>query len=288
MRLGPTLSFLLTLAVPAGCGGAATGPQTASSLDVDLPGVDTGQFTAREKHEFSRFVRQLPAPCTKIAVPIATCVLEHRACDSCLPAAQAIAKAVREGLSSEQIAQLYKDRFDAASSKAIPLEGSPSRGPGDAPVVLVEFADFECPFCQRMAPVMDEAWEKRKDSVRFVYKFYPLPMHPHAEIAARAAIAAAAQGKFWEMDKKLFASGQRLERPELESYALSLGLDLVRFRADMDSPETQARLDADKKLAEELEIHGTPTIYVDGRLVDSKVDLGEWLDQEIAARKGLH
>jgi len=285
MRPGPTLSLLLALAVPAACGGSSVEPQTATALDVDLPGVDTSQFTPREKHEFSRYVRELAAPCTKVAVPIATCVIEHRACDTCIPAAEAIAKAVREGMSSEQVQQLYKDRFDEASARAIPLEGSPSRGPLTAPVVLVEFADFECPFCQRIAPAMDELWDKRKDKVRFVYKFMPLPMHPHSEIAARAAIAAGAQGKFWEMDKKLFAAGQRLERSDLEGYASALGLDLEKFRADMDSPETQARLDADKKLADQLDVHGTPTIFVDGHLFDTKADLGAWLDQEIAAHR---
>jgi protein-disulfide isomerase len=285
MRPRPTLLFSFALALLAACGSASVGPQTASSLDVDLPGVDTSQFTPRERHEFSRYVRQLPAPCAKIAVPIATCVLEHRSCDTCIPAAEAIAKAVREGMSSEQVEQLYKDRFDVASSKTIPLDGSPTRGPDGASVVLVEFADFECPFCQRIAPALDELWEKRKDKVRFVYKFMPLSMHPHGEIAARAAIAAAAQGKFWEMDKKLFAAGQRLEKPDLESYATALGLDVDKFRADMDSPETKARLDADKKLADDLNVHGTPTIFVDGRLFDSKADLGEWLDQEIAAHR---
>jgi protein-disulfide isomerase len=285
MRPGPTISLLLALALPAACGGASTGSQTASSLDVELPGVDTSQFTPREKHEFSRFVRQLPAPCTKVAVPIATCVLEHRGCDTCLPAAEAIAKAVREGMSSEQVEQLYKERFDVAGSRTIPLAGSPSRGPESAPVVVVEFADFECPFCQRVAPALDELWEKRKDKVRFVYKFYPLSMHPHGEISARAAIAAAAQGKFWEMNKRLFAAGQRLDKPDLEAYAVALGLDLDKFRADMNSPETQARLDADHKLADDLNVHGTPTIFVDGRLFDSKADLGEWLDQEIAAHR---
>jgi protein-disulfide isomerase len=113
----------------------------------------------------------------------------------------------------------------------------------------------------------------------------PLPMHPHGEIAARAAIAAGAQGKFWEMHEKLFAAGPRLEQSDLEGYALSLGLDVERLRADMVSPATKARLEADQKLANDLGVHGTPTIYVDGRMYDSKIDLGEWLDQEIAARR---
>jgi len=260
-------------------------PSTATEQDVELPGVDTSQFTPRERHEFSQFVRELPAPCKDVAVPVAQCLLERRACAVCLPAAQAIAKAVREGMSGSQVEDLYKERFDESTARNIPLAGSPWRGPEDARVVVVEFADFECPFCQKIAPELEAVWEKRRDKVRFVYKYMPLPMHPHGEIAARAAIAAQMQGKFWEMEKLLFANGQHLEPPDLEKYASSIGLDLQKFRADMQSPEAKARLDADRKLGDDLHIKGTPTIFIDGREYDSKVDIAEWLDQEIAARR---
>ena len=280
MRLRAALLVLL-----AACGGSVKDASTATDQDIELPGVDTSQFTPRERHEFSQYVRELPAPCKDVAVPVAQCVLERRACAACLPAAQAIAKAVREGMSAGQVESLYKERFDVSSSRSIPVAGSPWRGPEDAPVVFVEFADFECPFCQKIAPELDAIWEKRKDKVRFVYKFLPLPMHPHGDIAARAAIAAAAQGKFWEMDKKLFANGQRLEQSDLEGYAASLGLDMARFRADMDSPEAKARIDADRALGDDLHVRGTPTLFIDGHEYDSKGDMGEWLDQEIAARE---
>ncbi len=280
MRLSSVVFVLL-----AACGGSAKDPSTATEQDLELPGVDTSQFTPRERHEFSQFVRQLPAPCKDVAVPVAQCLLERRACAVCLPAAQAIAKAVREGMSGSQVEDLYKERFDESTSRNIPLAGSPWRGPEDARVVVVEFADFECPFCQKIAPELEAVWEKRRDKVRFVYKYMPLPMHPHGEIAARAAIAAQMQGKFWEMEKLLFANGQHLEPPDLEKYASSIGLDLQKFRADMQSPEAKARIDADRKLGDDLHIKGTPTIFIDGREYDSKVDIAEWLDQEIAARR---
>src|ERR1019366_7097448 len=111
---------------------------------------------------------------------------------------------------------------------------------------------FECPFCQKIAPELDELWEKRKDKVRFVYKYMPLPMHPHGEISARAAIAAQMQGKFWEMHRLLFANGLHLEQSDLEKYAASIGLDVERFRADMQSPGAKARIDADHKLGDDL------------------------------------
>jgi protein-disulfide isomerase len=278
MKLWPVLALLLTA-----CGGSTSG---AASPDQDgsLPGVDTHEFTARERHEFSQYVGQLPAPCKDVAVSVAQCVAEKRACNACLPAAQAIAKAVREGMSREQVQDLYKQRFDPSTGRAIPLDGSPSRGPAGASVVVVEFADFECPFCQKVSPELDAMWQARKDKVRFVYKFLPLQMHPHGEISARAAIAAQLQGKFWEMHHLLFANGQRLEQSDLDGYAKTVGLDLERFRADMQSPAVTDRIAADKKTADDLGVKGTPTIYIDGREYDMKVDLADWLVQEIAAR----
>lgn len=273
----------LAAAAPiAGCQGGASDP-TMSQQDVDLPGVDTHEFTPREKHEFSSYVTQFPAPCPAVAVPIAQCVIEKRECPACLVAAQTIAKAVREGMARQQVEGLYKQRYDASSARTISLEGSPSRGPDSAPVTVVEFADFECPFCQHIAPELDALWKKHETAVRFVYKFMPLSMHPHGESAARAAIAAQAQGKFWEMYDKLFANGEHLDDAAILEYAKAIGLDLDRFRADLQSPATKARLDADRKLGDALNVKGTPTIFINGREYNSKIDIEEWVDGEIAA-----
>jgi protein-disulfide isomerase len=280
---GPLSVLLLGLfACLGGCAGG-TVPDPASPANVAVPGVDTQDFTPRERRELERYLRETPAPCADVAVPVGTCVIEKRSCSACLPEAQAIAKAVREGMAAEQVAALVKQRFDPAGAKALPLEGSPSRGPEQAPVTLVEFADFECPFCQRVAPELERLWESRKDKIRFVFKFMPLAMHPHGEAAARAAIAAQAQGKFWEMDRQLFASGTRLEASDLEGYARDLGLDVDRFRADMTSPATTARIEADRKLADAMGVRGTPTLYINGREFDMKLDLAEWVDAEAAA-----
>jgi protein-disulfide isomerase len=186
-------------------------------------------------------------------------------------------------MAREQVETMYKRRFDPASVKSIPLDGSPARGPADARVVVVEFADFECPFCQQMADVLDGMWEKRRNQVRFVYKFLPLSAHPHSEIAARAAIAADAQSKFWGMHHELFSNPHHLEPGDVERYAETLGLDMAKFRIDAQSAATTARIDADRKLADALGVKGTPTIFVDGHECDAPANIGEWVDSEIAA-----
>jgi protein-disulfide isomerase len=273
--------MLAVLVFAAGCPGPASDP-SATPGNVELPGIDTHGFTPRERHEFSRYVTEYLAPCAEVPVPIAQCVQEKRACTACLAAAEAIAKAVREGMSTDQVDQLYKERFDAHGAKTIALEGSPSRGPDAAAVTIVEFADFECPYCQRIAPLLDQLFEKHKTEVRMVYKFMPLPMHSRGEPAARAAVAAQNQGKFWEMDHALFAAGGRLEDVDIDGFAQQLGLDMARFHADEASPATKARIDADRKLADDLGVKGTPTFYINGREFNLKTDMEEWVKGELA------
>jgi protein-disulfide isomerase len=276
------LVVLSALAVQACDAGPANDP-TSVDRGADLPGVDTHELTPRERHDVDRYVGTIAAPCPEVAVSVGQCVRERRACRACLPAAAAIVKAVREGLAEEQIRNLYKQRFDASAVKQVPLDLSPVRGgKDDAPVTIVEFADFECPFCQHIAPQIDALVEKRQGAVRFVYKFMPLAMHPHGEVAARAAIAAQAQGKFWEMHHQLFTNAAHLEDSDLDSYAKAIGLDVGRFHADMAAPATKARLDADRKLADSLGVKGTPTLYINGREYDGKADLDDWVDTEIA------
>lgn len=254
--------------------------------DVKVEGIDTSSLTTREKKEFSQYVSEFLSPCQSVPVPIAQCVNEKRACTKCLPAAKYVLKGVRDGMSREQIEKAYKNRFDPEKVKNVALDGSPAKGPDAAPIVMVEFADFECPHCGLMAPIIEKAWEEHKANVKFVYKFMPLGGHPHAEPAARAAIAAMNQGKFWEMHAKLYANQQHLEQGDLDLYAKDLGLDIGKFKADMVAPATKDRLDRDRKQADALEVKGTPTLYINGREYDMKTDFAEWFSQELAATGG--
>ncbi|MFO0671298.1 MAG: thioredoxin domain-containing protein [Polyangiaceae bacterium] len=281
---------LLTLAVATSgstCRGQSDGggtevPKEASAArDTSLPGVDTSALTPREKNEWAGYVNEFLAPCADTPVSIAQCIKESRACSRCLPAAKYVLKGVRDGQSREQIEKSFQNRFDAKKVQNVPIEGSPSKGPESAPIVVVEFADFECPFCAAMAPTFEKVWEERKDKVRFVYKFMPLPSHPHGEIAARAGFAAAQQGKFWELNKKMFGNREHLEESDLQSYAKDLGLDLAKFKADMTSQAATDRIAQDRKLADTLNVKGTPTVYVNGREFDVRQDLGEWIQLEL-------
>ncbi|MEO8878237.1 MAG: thioredoxin domain-containing protein, partial [Polyangiaceae bacterium] len=217
--------------------------------NVELSGVDTSALTPREHAEWSADVTDFLAPCADTPVPIAQCVKESRACNKCVPAAKFVLKAVRDGLSREQVEKAFHNRFDADKIKSIDIDGSPSRGPASAPVTIVEFADFECPYCGIMAPILDKLSDDHKTDVRFVYKFLPLGGHPHGEIAARAGIAAWQAGKFWEMHHKLFSNQEHLEQGDLDGYAKDLGLDLAKFHNDFTSQLATDRIAQDRKQA---------------------------------------
>ncbi|MBX3219747.1 MAG: thioredoxin domain-containing protein [Labilithrix sp.] len=248
---------------------------------VVLEGIDTNALTQREKKEWSSYVSEFISPCPSVPVPIAQCVKEKRECDKCAPAAKYLVKLVKDGMPREPLEKSYKNRFDPDKVKNVPLDGSPTKGPESAPLTIVEFADFQCPHCGQFAPVLDRVVESRKSEVRFAYKFYVLGKFPNSENAARAAIAAGKQGKFWEMHHMIFANQENLSQQGLDSMAKELGLDVGRLHADMQAPDTAERIAKDKKLGEDLKVEGTPAIYINGRQFDGHQDLNEWLNLEL-------
>jgi predicted DsbA family dithiol-disulfide isomerase len=265
---------------PSSSGGATAASAASSAGEVHLPGVDTSPLLPRERLEWSEEVRSLMSPCSDVAVPVAQCVLEKRDCPRCISAAKLVLKMVRGGLPREEIEKIYKERFDPAAQKSIPIDGSPTEGADDAKETLVEFADFECPYCAMEYPHIEKMLQDRKGKIRLVFKVKLLG-HPHGEIAARAAYAAQQQGKFWEMHHKLFDNQRALEQKDLDSYAKALGLDVAKFDADMKGALVNDQLDRDKKLEDSLNIDHTPTLYLNGRSVEPGEDLDDVLNEEL-------
>jgi protein-disulfide isomerase len=146
----------------------------------------------------------------------------------------------------------------------VPVEGSPTKGPDDALVTIVEFSEFQCPFCSRVGPTLQQIQERYGNDVRIVFKHLPLDFHDRAIPAARASIAAHRQGKFWDFHDLLFANMSDLTDEAFVRHATALGLDLDRFRADINAPETQAQIDADTTLARRLAAGGTPHFFING------------------------
>ncbi|MCB9572372.1 MAG: thioredoxin domain-containing protein [Kofleriaceae bacterium] len=141
-------------------------------------------------------------------------------------------------------------------------------GPDDALVTIVEWSDFQCPYCGRNAPVVARALAEYPGQIRVVFRHLPLPMHPHAQLAAEAAVAAAAQGRFWDMHDRLFADQQHLTRADLERIAGDLGLDLDAFRAALDQHRYADAVADDAAAAAGLGIDGTPTLFINGTPIE--------------------
>jgi len=147
----------------------------------------------------------------------------------------------------------------------IPVEGSPIAGPADAPVTLVEFTDYQCPYCSRAHGTIQQLQKDYGPRLRVVMKEFPLSMHPQARGAAMAALAAGAQGKYWPMHDKLFANQRALDPAALSAYAQEVGLDAGRFTAALNSPESAAIIDRDMELGAGVGVTGTPAIFINGR-----------------------
>jgi NhaA family Na+:H+ antiporter len=153
----------------------------------------------------------------------------------------------------------------------------------DGAVTLVEFADFECPFCIRAYPSVKEVERRLGGGLRLVFRELPLDKHPHARIAALAAEAAGLQGGFWKMHDRLFEASGRLAPDDLVGYAHELGLDLDRFVRDMRSDELGERVDEDFESAITSGVNGTPAFFVDGEPYDGAYD-ADGLAEAITAR----
>jgi protein-disulfide isomerase len=144
---------------------------------------------------------------------------------------------------------------------------APSKGPKDAPLTVVVFSDFQCPFCKRVEPTLARLESQYPRQVRMVWKNFPLPFHDNARPAAQAAMAANAQGKFWEMHDQLFAHTDALEAPSLERYAEALRLDMKRFRADLASGAHDEQIQRDLEQGQALGVRGTPVVFINGRKI---------------------
>jgi protein-disulfide isomerase len=162
-----------------------------------------------------------------------------------------------------------------------------ARGPADAPVTVLEYGDYECPYCRGAFRDVQLLLDQHPDMIRFVFRNFPIAqVHPHAEQAAEAAEAAAAQGKFWPMYELLLQPYAHLDEDELVAYAGAIGLDIPRFRRDLTDRAYAARIEADIEEGLRNGVNATPKFYVNGQRVDGKVPLEgltDMVNQAIAA-----
>jgi protein-disulfide isomerase len=164
-----------------------------------------------------------------------------------------------------------RERIDPNRRYEVSTKGAPVRGDPDAKIAVIEFSDFQCPFCSSAVPTLAQIEQQYGEKVRIVFKHLPLPMHAKAPAAHAAAEAAHRQGKFWAMHDKIFADQANLSPERYREYAREIGLDLARFDRDVADASTRQRIDADMAEAKRLGVSGTPAFFVNGRFVEGAV-----------------
>ena len=259
--------------------------QTPPTKSIDwqtttaLPQVNLAWLSPFQKKAALKALRTQPCLCG-CGFQIAECRVKDPNCADSRKLAEIVVGAVKEGRDPRQAlaeSDLVKHRQASAKQLEdpvqIPTAGAPTKGPADARITIVEFSDFECPYCSKAALQVDTILQAYPKDARLIYKHYPLPDHPHAKMAAAAAVAAQNQDKFWLMHDKLFANGRKLSTETIAGLAKDVGLDLGKFQADMQSAGVKQRLQKDIADGDKVDIQGTPTIFINGKRYNGALDL---------------
>jgi protein-disulfide isomerase len=188
-----------------------------------------------------------------------------------------------------KLKEKYKVEYKLEPVRVEVAATGPSRGPANAPVTIVEFSDFQCPFCSRLTPTIKAVEDKYGDKVRVVFRQFPLNFHQNAQKAAEASLCAADQGKFWEMHDAMFADQNALTVDQLKAKAAQMGLKAADFNSCVDSGKHAATIQADIKDGSAAGVSGTPALFINGRFINGAVPLEQIttvIDDELR-RKGV-
>lgn len=263
---------------------SASAAASAEAKDAVLSGLSLAKLNEREKATLAQAMTKLPSPCESTPVPLSQCLGEKRSCKLCKPAGELLGRLVMQGATDADLEAVYKARFDPSLVQTVEVGKAPFKGPENAPVTIVEFADFQCPGCREVRVFLDLLLERFPEQVRVVYKYYQIAGHDRSLEAAYAAHAADLQGKFWQMHELLFANKGALARSDFSKYATELALDLTKFNADFDSAATKKAVASDIAQADKLGLEYTPLLYVNGRQMTLNPytdELEEWVKLEI-------
>jgi protein-disulfide isomerase len=172
--------------------------------------------------------------------------------------------------------------------QAIAKADRPSKGPETAPIDMIEFSDFQCPYCESAFPTVNQVLSTYGDRIHFTYRHYPLAIHPRARPAAEASQCAAEQGKFWQFHDKLFGDQSKLADEDFKQHAAQLGLDTAQFNACVDSHKYSAEIDNDIHAGDEAGVSGTPAFYINGRMLSGAQPFEAFkriIDEELNAKR---
>jgi protein-disulfide isomerase len=268
---------------PAASGPSAIAQPGSGAQDTTPPpGIDVSKLDEFQKKVYFRIVNNEPSICGQAQSLIASA---KKDCRRSFNAMRYVGKLVEQGFTDSEVSEAIGKRYRTTQVKTIDVSQAPMKGSAGAKVTLVEFADYECPHCKRLQPVLRQIVDEFHGDVKVYFKHYPLPQHTNARLAAEAAVAADKQGKFWAFQDKVWDHQDELSPAEIEKLAKESGLDVAKFRQDLASDAVKARVQKDRDEGQALGLEATPTLYIDGREYTDPKDaesLSEWIKEELS------
>ncbi len=272
----------------SGSGASAGSAAVAVKVDTTpLAGLDLSKLNDDKKNVFFKLVDSLPSPCGK-AHSLRTSYNEDKTCKRAPFAARYVAALLEDEASEDQVKEEYDVHYKASKTYPFKLDGVPFAGAADGKVKIVEFFDYGCPACREFKPMMDQILKDHGAQITVYYKMFPLVhKHPNSMSAAKAALAAAAQGKFHEMHDTLFAKDPDDQtRDGVIAMAKELGLNVDKFQSDYDAAEPTVKASMDEGDASDVD--STPTLFFQGHAYKGPMHpryIGMWIDEEIAVNQ---
>lgn len=232
---------------------------------ADLPGIDTTGLDAAALANLDGLLTEGPCPCDRTARTNMKQCVEAKSCPGATDLGRFAVAKLKAGMGMEEVREaLIRKYMDDHVSFEFDLRGTPSKGAKNAKVVIVEFADFECPHCAAMRSVLTDVIKAFPEQVSLHFKQFPLQHHEYSLMAARASLAAHKQGRFWQMHDIIFSNQGSLTDDSFKNFAAELGLNLKKFEADMKSEEIGERISTDLKEGSEG-VRSTPTLFINGK-----------------------
>jgi protein-disulfide isomerase len=257
-------------------------PAAAGQGDTTLPpGIDVSKLDDFQKKVFFRIANNETSVCGQAQSLIASA---KKDCRRSVNALRYVAKLVEQGYTDSEVSEAIGKRYRSNEVKTIDVSEAPMKGSPSAKITIVEFADYECPHCKRLQPVLRQIEDEFHNDVKVYFKQYPLPQHTNARLAAEAAVAANKQGKFWVYQDKLWDKQDELSPAVIEKLAKESGLDVAKFRQDLASDAVKARVQKDREQGEALGLSATPTVYINGREYTDPKDTESfraWIKEEL-------
>jgi len=260
---------------------------------ANLPGIDFTGLSPAQKTSALKILREQGCSCG-CDMKVAECRVKDPVCGVSRSLAAMVIKELKAGKSPAEVGGMLAEEAKKGPAPrplleepvSISTEGDPVRGPANAKITIVEFSDFQCPYCAVAAGKVNTLLTQNKD-VKLVFKQFPLDIHGQARLAAQASLAAGAQGKFWELHDKMFANYRKLSRENILAWAKDIGLDVPKFTQDLENPAYKKTVTREMNEGVNLGVSGTPSFFINGKKYNGPIEpeqLKPILDAERAGK----